>query len=214
MRTRWRGLLYTASMSPRSWIALLTCTLALAGCGGETDSAEDPTSAATSSADASQGEGLLDEHGLDGLDARQVVDRLDRVAVADRPKDLMVSVRPDELLVSTADGAKEESLPMPEDEFYLSIAPYADSTHECFFHSLTTCRGELADEEVEVTITAADGEVLVDETRRTFDNGFVGVWLPRDLEATVTVRRGDQEGSAQITTGGDDLTCLTTLQLT
>ncbi|MDP9822944.1 hypothetical protein J2S59_002753 [Nocardioides massiliensis] len=72
---------------------------------------------------------------------------------------------------------------MPEDRFYLAVAPYVDQTHECFYHSLTTCLGELDSADVRVKIVdEANDEVLVDEVRTTFDNGFLGFWLPRDIE--------------------------------
>ena len=49
------------------------------------------------------------------------------------------------------------------------------ASHGCFYHSLTTCLGELDNEDIQVTITdEATGEVLVDEATTTFDNGFIG----------------------------------------
>ncbi len=158
---------------------------------------------------------ILAAYDLDGLDTRAVIDRLDEMPVTDRPQTLRASVRPDEvLLTDTASGA-EATLDIPDDAFYLSIAPYINGTHECFYHSLTTCKGELGGQEVHVTITdKATGEVLVDETGPTFDNGFVGFWLPRDVEATLQVEHEGHSASADIGTGPDDPTCLTTLQLT
>ncbi|GMA34464.1 CueP family metal-binding protein [Demequina litorisediminis] len=83
---------------------------------------------------------------------------------------------------------------MPDDAFYVSLAPYVDTTHECYFHSLTTCTGEMQGEDIDVTVTDVEtGEVLVDEAMTTFDNGFVGLWLPRDAEA----RRHHQPGRAE-----------------
>ncbi|WP_281366691.1 CueP family metal-binding protein [Nocardioides massiliensis] len=80
-------------------------------------------------------------------------------------------------------GRREVSLDVPEDRFYLAVAPYVDQTHECFYHSLTTCLGELDSADVRVKIVdEANDEVLVDEVRTTFDNGFLGFWLPRDIE--------------------------------
>jgi hypothetical protein len=104
---------------------------------------------------------------------------------------------------------------MPDDEVYISIAPYRDQTHDCYFHSLTTCLGELANAEVQVTLTGDDGEVLVDEVRQTYDNGFIGIWVPRGTTATLTVEYDGQAGTADISTmNSDDPTCITTLQLT
>jgi len=212
--------------------ALLATSVALAGCSqdgsGETPSgaddgptgtgatqsgAVDPT--ATQADEQSQSaDAILVDHGLTGADARQVIDTLDAQPVAERPADLIASVRPTQLLLSD-DLGREAFLPLPEDEFYLSVAPYVSQTHECFFHSLTTCRGELANTPVHVTVTDEDsGRVVVDEDVSTFDNGFVGLWLPRGIEATLTVSSDGRSATTAISTSGDEgLTCLTTLQL-
>ena len=124
---------------------------------------------------------------------------------------LTASVRPEELIVS--DGTEELAVALPEDEFYLSVAPYVDSSHECFFHSLTTCQGELAEADIEVTFTTADGEVLLEETTTTFANGFAGFWLPRDVEGVLEVTHDGRTGQVPVATGEEDPTCLTTLQL-
>lgn len=154
------------------------------------------------------------DHNLDGLDATQVVERLDTMPVADRPTDLMASVQPD-ALVLTDDQDRETRLPMPEDQVYISVAPYREQTHDCYFHSLTTCLGELADTEVQVTLTGEDGDVLIDEVRQTYDNGFVGIWVPRGTEAMLTIEHEGQTGTATISTlNEEDPTCITTLQLT
>ena len=131
--------------------------------------------------------------------------------VAERPTDLMASVRADQLVL--ADVEQEVMVPLAEDRFYLSVAPYVDQTHECYYHNLASCQGELVGEDIEVTITAADGEVLVDETATTYENGFVGFWLPRDIEGTISVAWDGLTTTAPIATGPDDPTCVTTLQL-
>lgn len=157
-------------------------------------------------------ESSLDRYGLADKSAIEVIDQLDRLPVAERPSDLMASVRVDELVVS--DGTSEAALPIPDDTFYLSVAPYLDSTHDCYYHSLTTCQGELAGRAVDVTITAESGKILVDETVTTFDNGFVGFWLPRDIDATLEISYQGKQAQLPISTGPEDPTCLTTVQLT
>ena len=60
-------------------------------------------------------------------------------------------------------GSEEYSLGIREDRFYLSVAPYVDQTHDCFHHSLTTCKGELTSTDVQVQIVdVTNDEVLVD----------------------------------------------------
>ncbi|MBU8577637.1 CueP family metal-binding protein [Brevibacterium luteolum] len=190
--------------------ATLAAALVLTGCA--TTSSPEPASSSTSSQAVDTD--FLADHDLDGLDATQVIERLDTMPVADRPTDLLASVQTD-ALVLTDDQNRETQLPMPEDEVYISIAPYRDQTHDCYFHSLTTCLGELANTEVQITLTGDDGDVLVDEVRPTYDNGFIGVWVPRGIEATLTIEHEGQTGAATISTmNEDDPTCITTLQLT
>jgi hypothetical protein len=184
---------------------LIAGLLALTGCV-----AVPGDSAPTAPADSAN---LLAEHSLDGLDARQIIDRLDVLPIAERPAELFASIRPDSLIVSDGAG-REVSLPMPDAEFYVSVAPYATQTHDCYFHSLTTCLGELQNQDVHVTIADADGSVLVDDIYRTFSNGFLGFWLPRDITATITLEYNGLTVTAPISTSGEDPTCVTTLQLT
>ncbi|KAE8763501.1 CueP family metal-binding protein [Georgenia thermotolerans] len=184
--------------------AAAALTLALAGC-----SAAEPSPATTAEATDAD---FLAAHDLAGMDAPDIIDHLDELDVAERPTDLMASVRPSELVLS--DDQREVTLPLPEDRFYLSVAPYVDQTHDCFYHSLTTCLGELGGEDVQVRIVDdATGEVLVDEQATTFDNGFVGFWLPREIEGTVEVTYGELSGEADVVTTEDGATCMTTLQL-
>lgn len=177
----------------------LGAALVLAGCTPGDQAPEQEASA------------LLEAHNLDGLQAVEIIDQLDRVAVAERATNLMASVRSDSLLIT--DGQEEVTLEIPEDRFYVSIAPYVSQTHDCYYHSLTTCVGELSQQEVDLRITDSAGNVLVDETVTTFDNGFVGVWLPRDVSGTIEIGFDGFRGSASFATTDDGATCITTLQL-
>jgi hypothetical protein len=175
--------------------------LALAGCASSPSTLESATD-------------ILAEFDLAGLDGRQIVDRLDRVPVEARQADLRASVRPGEVLLSRTGSEETTPVDLPDDLFYLSIAPYLEQTHECFFHSLTTCRGELGGKQVHVTITEqGTGAVLVDTVTETFDNGFVGFWLPSGITATLGVEYEGRAASTAISTGPEDPTCLTTVQL-
>ncbi|WP_282845981.1 CueP family metal-binding protein [Microbacterium oxydans] len=200
--------------------ALAATGIALTGCsaGLQTTPSQASPSQSTSTPSTDTGSGavaqeLLAVHGLAGLDVREVIARLEATAIVDRPDDLLASVQPDTLVLRDAAG-REGRLPLPDDAVYVSIAPFRDQTHECHFHSLTTCVGELPDTEVRVTLTTDDGSLVVDETRRTQDNGFVGVWVPRGLETTLTVESQGLIGSVPLsTTSPDDRTCITDLQL-
>ncbi|MFO6451099.1 MULTISPECIES: CueP family metal-binding protein [unclassified Aeromicrobium] len=192
MTARWRGAL----------VLLVACLLAIAGCSGAGGEKSDGVDDA-----------FLARYDLDGLSAREVIDRLDAMPVQDRPAELAASVRPDVLVLS--EGRREVELPMPRDEVYVSVAPYRRDTHDCHFHSLTTCLGELANASLRVELTAADGEVLLSETRSTFDNGFVGLWVPRGVRGTLTLEHEGSRGTVPVSTRGhQDATCVTTLRLT
>lgn len=193
-------------------VPVTAAALLVGGCGSQATGPGPAEAGSSSTASPSQGQLMLADYGLETRSVDEVVDSLDRLPLGDRPAELIASVRPDELLLSR--GRQEVALAMPEDRFYLSVAPYVDQTHDCFHHSLTTCQGELAGEDVHVEVVDADsGEVLLDEDRTTFANGFVGLWLPRDIRATLRVTQGDRSAETVIGTGVDDPTCLTSLRL-
>lgn len=194
-------------------VTLLGCTAPAPATAPPTASVPTSTVPPTDAESEVTAQELLARHDLAGLDVRQVIERLEAISVADRPDDLLASVQPDALVLRDA-GGREGRLPLPDDAVYVSIAPFREQTHECHFHSLTTCVGELADTEVRVTLSADDGSTIVDETRRTQDNGFAGVWVPRGLDATLTVESEGMTGSVPLSTiSPDDRTCITDLQL-
>ena len=189
----------------RAAIAAAALALALTGCSAADP---EPTVDGTVSQDT-----FLTAHGLAAMDAVEIIDHLDRQKVTERPTDLIASVRSDELLLSSGD--QEVALDLPDNQTYVSIAPYLTSTHDCFYHSLTTCQGELDNEDIQVTITdEATGEVLVDEATTTFDNGFIGFWLPDDVTGLIEVSYQGRTGTTEFSTTDDGATCVTDLRLT
>lgn len=168
---------------------------------------------ATSESTAAGDEEFFATHDLAGMEIVEMIDHLDRLGVQERSTDYMASIRPDEVVFT--DGQQELAVEMPQDLFYLSIAPYVSQTHDCFYHSLTTCQGELVGQDLEVRIVDdATGEVLVDEQVTTFENGFAGFWLPRDVEGSIEVEYDGLTSDVDFSTSDEGATCLTTLQLT
>lgn len=206
-------------MKIRTFAVLASAGLLLASCSNNTAS-EAPSTAgpAASSESENAPEGstnILEAYGYENLNAHELIDTLDALPVAERPTDFVASVRPNELLITDAAGT-ETSLPIDADEFYLSFSPFVESSHECYFHSLTTCRGEMSQQAIHVLIVdKSTNAAIVDEDVTTFDNGFYGVWLPRDLDATLTVTNADGlTGTVDVSTSTDeDKTCETTLKL-
>ena len=179
--------------------------LVIAGC----------SSSGSETAPVTGSEELLQDHGFADIDAREIIDRLEALPVAERPQDLIASVTATSLQLQDNAERKAE-LPLPEDQFYLSVAPFIETTHECAFHSLTTCRGELRSRELTVSgVDSSSGKTFEEGPRTTHDNGFLGLWLPRGITAELTCTLEDYTGTASISTQAeDDLTCLTSLQLT
>ncbi len=194
-------------------VAAAAVLLVLTGCSTDSDRPAETSSdtAAESPAPGALAQ-VMSENSIDGMGAVELIDHLDRLGGSDRPTELMASVRPDELVLSS--GGQESTLAIPEDQFYLSLAPYVDQTHECFHHSLTTCQGELAAKDVQVEVRDDTNDtVLVEDTLTTFDNGFVGIWLPRDIEGTIRVTYDGKSGEVDFATDDDAPTCLTTLKM-
>ena len=188
-------------------VSLLTLA-AVAGCSATPGSA--PTPSVASQPAAGDAETLLAAHGLSGRSAREVIETLDREPAA-RPLPLRASVRYDDVMLD--DGTTQALLPLDGDDFYLSVAPYSNQTHDCYFHNLGTCQGELVSTDVHVTITSVDGETLVDEDATTYANGFVGFWVPKDVAGTVTITSDGKTGTVPFSSDPEGATCLTTLQL-
>lgn len=190
------------------WMAV--GALALSACATPESESSEVVVSATSPIEVQR---ILSDLNLQGKAATEVIDALDRLPLDNRPTDLMASVGSTDLTLTAGDT--QVVMPLPHERFYLSVAPYLDRTHECFLHSLTTCTGELAEVTVQVKITDnTNGEVLIDQEAATFANGFLGFWLPADIDGTVSMRMGDKSGSVDFRTDEGAPTCLTTLQLT
>ncbi len=189
----------------------LVAVLWLTACGpdqGAGETAETPDQGATQVL----GDGLLAAHGLEGLSGEEIVDELDSDP-RPRPLPVAASVFADEVVVM--DQENEVSVPIDGDLFYVSFAPFQTFTHPCTYHALGGCQGEMVEEAFDVRITTTDGDVLFDEQATSWVNGFVGVWLPRDVHATLDVSHADgTSGSVPISTFDGDPTCITTIELT
>ncbi|AET61968.1 hypothetical protein HPL003_26270 [Paenibacillus terrae HPL-003] len=123
------------------------------------------------------------------------------------------SITSSQLSVSE-DGKTTKTYALPDNEFFLSIAPYMEQTHPCATHSLTGCQGEMKDEEFSVTIHDSAGNSVMNKTlMKSQPNGFIDLWLPRDKTYSVTVEHEGKTANSQISTFKKDDTCITTMQL-
>lgn len=153
---------------------------------------------------------FLEKYGLSGLSVEEIVQKLD--STTSDPSGLRASITSDYLILS--DDSGELRMALPKDKFYLSFAPYISQTHPCGTHSLISCKGELVNTEIHTIITNREGSEIVNSDITTMANGFVGVWLPRNIDGTVNVSYNGKVAQAPISTYAGSNTCLTTaLQL-
>ena len=127
-------------------------------------------------------------------------------------KDQSASITSQQLIVTDGDK-KQVAYNLPEDEFFVSIAPYEDNTHPCENHSLTGCQGEMVEEEFDVYIEDTEGNVILDETMKSQANGFIDLWLPRDKTYEVKIASNGKMVESEVSTFESDGTCITTMQL-
>ena len=131
---------------------------------------------------------------------------------ASQTKSESASITAEQLIVTDKSGS-ETTYPLPQDEFFVSIAPYIENTHPCAIHSLTGCQGELTEKEFNVYIEDQEGNVVVNQTLTSQANGFIDLWLPRDKTYKATIEYEGKAAEAEFSTFADDDTCITTIQL-
>lgn len=148
---------------------------------------------------------LLEKYDLTGLDVTEIVCKLDGITNED--KGFKSSVSATKLTMS--ENGIELAYKVPDDLFYLSFAPYINSTHPCATHSLSGCRSELKNAKFDVTITDSNGDIIYQKEVTSMDNGFIGLWLPRDIKGTLQVKYKDMFVESEISTFSTDNTCLT-----
>jgi hypothetical protein len=218
----------TAGLGALILLASLTaCTGAPSGSDDSGASSKSGTSADSGTSAESEASGEATEANALGTDANallagfdlagattvsDLIEQLESQPLAERPDGLLASVQVDALVLSSEE--KKVTLPLEEGQFHLSVAPYLLETHECFYHSLTTCAGELAGQQMHITITDdATKDVLVDREVTTFENGYFDVWLPSDRDITLSIDDGEHTAEVPLGTRADDPTCVTTIKL-
>lgn len=162
------------------------------------------------SCSSSKDEDILVEIGLDGFSAKEILNGIASKSII--PSSYSISVTDDVLQISYDNEII--MLEMPDEEFYISVAPYINMTHECLFHSATQCRGELLNEEFYISLIDLEGNVIIDGYYESLDNGFIDLWLPRNIEGVLTINYGDLSSTKVISTFSGEPTCETTLKLT
>ena len=153
---------------------------------------------------------FLNRHGLSQMTLPEMLAQLeDRL---DTESSFNARITGHQLLM--ADREMQVEIAVPDNMFYLSVAPYITHTHPCAIHNLVTCRGELANQSFMVSVTdLATNEIVFEGQVRAAINGFFGIWLPANIEAIISVSFDGKEASTLISTDKEADTCLTTLRL-
>src|SRR5699024_326015 len=146
------------------------------------------------------------------VETQDIKKKVQDYSVGDADEDISASITSDELIVTDSDN-KETTYNLPGDEFFVSIAPFVETTHPCTNHSLTGCQGELVEKEFDVYIEDEDSNMLVDEKMTSLKNGFIDFWLPRDKTYNVEIQYDGKTAESEISTFEGDNTCITTMQL-
>jgi len=145
---------------------------------------------------------------LDSKDVKELVQKYSVGKITDQS----ASITSTQLIV-TDSNEKELVYDLPEEEFFVSIAPFINETHPCENHSLTGCQGEMVDQSFDLYIEDMDGKVILDRTMNSESNGFIDLWLPRDKTYNVRISHKGKQVESEISTFEKDGTCITTLQL-
>lgn len=156
-----------------------------------------------------QDQSFLAKNGLENKTTPQMVEYINRLQ-QDRPLNFSAAVTSTELTVS--DGKEAHSYPLG-DKFYLSFAPYITYTHPCYNHNLSSCTGELKNTTFKVKIIDQQGKVIASNNMTSYQNGFIGVWLPRNITGTINVTYNGLTAVTPFATGNDSQTCLTSVKL-
>lgn len=149
---------------------------------------------------------------LAGLSAREAVALANDWAV--RGEQVTTYVTTEALIVQWP-GGREAQVTLPGDEAYVAVAPYVKSTHPCNVHYISSCRAELAGTPFTVTAKTDDGRVVFRDELTSRPNGFVELWLPRDLDLTLTIEAPSLglAGEGRASTRPGSRTCITDIRL-
>jgi hypothetical protein len=111
------------------------------------------------------------------------------------------------------DGDRKASVSLPKDQMVVAIAPYINRTHPCKTHFMSSCQGEMVKQAVKVNLQSSDGKTVFTGTVKTLENGFLELWLPRELNMVISLEAAGKKVSGWISTFDSSDTCITTLRL-
>lgn len=126
---------------------------------------------------------MLTKYGLSGLSVKEMVNKFD--IITNEKYSLNASITATTLILY--DHEKKYDFKLPGEEFYVSFAPYINEIHPCQTHNLVSCKGELFNKEFEISIIKKAGAVVLNQKVKSMNSGFIGIWLPKGIEANLTI---------------------------
>ena len=147
------------------------------------------------------------QYGFEGMTLQEKIAYLEEM----KDEEFSAAIYGNRLEVRGKHGTMKEKL--REDEFYLSIAPYVNSTHPCDIHNLTGCQGEWINQNIQVHVFDLNGNLILEEETMTYDNGFFGIWLPKNIEGIIRIESDGMSATGEFSTYDTSNTCMTSLQL-
>lgn len=150
---------------------------------------------------------VLSRNNLQDLSIEKLVQKLH----AETNNEIESIVYGDRIVLEDEEG--KQTVRLPDDKFYLSVAPYIYSTKSCEMKSLSKGEGEMKYVTFMVNVIDEEGQTVVNESYMSEGDGFFGLWLPRDIEATITVSYDSLSATSSISTKKDAKTCISTLHL-
>src|SRR5690625_7664904 len=109
---------------------------------------------------------------LDSKDVKELVQNYSVGKITDQT----ASITSTQLIVT--DSSDNESVyDLPEEEFFVYIAPFINETHHCEYNSLTGCQEEMVDKDFDVYNEDMDGNILLDDTLNSEIYGIIHLWI-------------------------------------
>jgi hypothetical protein len=114
---------------------------------------------------------------------------------------------------ATLSGWKENNQTIASESwFFLSIGPYQNETHRCYYHTLG-CEAELKNAQVSYQIEDLSGSFIIQGEGNTGTNGFLDLYLPLNKTYRIIFNVNGLEGEEKITTSPESPSCITTLKV-
>lgn len=102
---------------------------------------------------------------------------------------------------------------LPNDLFYMAVAPFVNGTHTCETHYPSSCDGEMKEKQFTVSAVDENENSVFNGNITSLKNGFIELWLPRNKNIKLSISYSGLNGTETLPTKDDSRTCITTIRL-